>query len=55
MTHENLELKKRLDNHDLETKNASIKIANLENCVAQLEAQLTDAIKVKLMFIFCFI
>ena len=50
MTHENLELKKRLDDHDLETKNANIKIANMENCVNQLETQLTDAIKVKLKF-----
>ena len=55
MTHENLELKKRLDNHDLDTKNASIKIANLENCVAQLESQLTDSIKVKFMLIICLI
>jgi hypothetical protein len=50
LTHENLQLKKRLDDHDLATKNSNTKISNLENCVAQLETQLTDAIKVKLKY-----
>lgn len=47
LTHENLELKKKLDDQDLAGKNSSIKIANLENCVSQLEAQLTDSLKLQ--------